>query len=155
VAPLRAIVRKLKHPSPKTELASAVAVRERDAGGVEFLLVRTSSGERWTFPKGRREHGETLAEAAAREAVEEAGVRGRAEREPFAHYRYPSRGGGWDVVAAFRLRVEREGLPAEPGREPAWFGLEAARSKLAAGRDGSFGEQMERVLTDAQQGAAR
>jgi 8-oxo-dGTP pyrophosphatase MutT (NUDIX family) len=155
VAPLRAIVRKLKKPSPKTQLASAVAVRERESGSVEFLLVRTSSGERWTFPKGNREHGETLAEAAAREAVEEAGVRGRVEREPFAHYRYPSRGGGWDIVAAFRLKVEREGLPAEPGREPEWYGLEAARSKLAAGRDEGFGEQMERVLRAARQGAAR
>ena len=116
--------------------------------------MRTSSGERWTFPKGRRERGETLAEAAAREALEEAGVRGRVEPEPFAHYRYPARGGGWDVVAAFRLTVAREGLPAEPRREPAWYGFEAARRKLAWAATRALARQMERVLRAARQGAA-
>ena len=34
--------------------------------------MRTSDGERWTFPKGRLERGETLAQTAAREAEEAA-----------------------------------------------------------------------------------
>jgi|GEM_PF-4495095 len=36
-----------------------------------------SDGERWTFPKGRLERGESPAQAAAREAREEAGISGR------------------------------------------------------------------------------
>jgi 8-oxo-dGTP pyrophosphatase MutT (NUDIX family) len=128
-------------------------MRERPAGGVEFLLVRTTGGDRWTFPKGRRERGETLAEAATREALEEAGVRGKAAPVPFAHYRYPSGGRDGDLVAAFRFEVTREGLRAERDRDPAWFGLEAARSRLASGRDKGFGEEMERLLLAAQQGS--
>ncbi len=82
--------------------------------------------------------------------VEEAGVRGRVEPQPFAHYRYASAKGRDDLVAAFRLSVERKGLAAEAHRDPAWLGFEAARSRLAAGRDSGVGEQMERVLLAAQ-----
>jgi len=150
VAKLRAIVQTLRIVRPKAQLVAAVAVRERAAGGVEFLLVRTSSGQRWTLPKGHRDPGETLADAAAREAAEEAGVAGTVEPQPFAHYRYPAAGGGWNDVAAFRLHVECEGLPAEAGRDPQWFGLEMARSRLAAGRERGYGEEMERLLMAAQ-----
>jgi len=152
VAQVGDIYRALKQAAPRTRLVAAVAVRERAAGGSEFLLVRTSNGERWTFPKGHRERGETLAQAAAREAREEAGVRGRVEPKPFAHYRYARVSGPERPVAAFRLIVEREGLAAESGRDPRWFGFEAARSNLAAGRDSGFGEQMEGVLRAAQAG---
>lgn len=151
MAPLREAVRKLAKSALRTQVAAAVAMRPRSAGGVEFLLVRTTQGERWTFPKGHRNRGETLAQAAAREAREEAGVSGLAEPEPFAHYRYPSGGRDGDLVAAFRLALEHEGLGAERGRDPTWFGFEAARSRLAAGRDAGFGEEMERLLIAAQQ----
>jgi 8-oxo-dGTP diphosphatase len=132
-----------------------VPVRTRSAGGLEYLLVRTSNGERWTFPKGHRERGESLARTAAREAAEEAGIAGRLGASLGA-YRYPSpRSAATDLVSAYLLHVEHTGLPAEPGRDPTWFGLEAARSKLAAGRDAGYGEQMERLLLAAEHAAAR
>ena len=49
--------------------------------------------------------------------------------------------------------MQLDGLPAELARKPAWFGFEAARSKLAEGRTGPSGEQMERVLLAAQRAA--
>ncbi|MDP2711029.1 MAG: NUDIX domain-containing protein [Solirubrobacteraceae bacterium] len=136
-------------------VAAAVPVRRRDAGGLEFLLVRTSNGARWTFPKGGIEPGEKAPAAAAREALEEAGVEGRVGRRPLGVYRYaPSRGGAGDVTA-FLLRVRRDGLPAEPGRDPTWFGFEAARSRLTEGRDAGYGETMEGILRAAEQAAPR
>lgn len=151
---LRQARRRLTRAGPQAQIAAAVAVRPRAAGGSEFLLVRTHGGEQWTFPKGHREPGETLAEAAGREALEEAGVRGLVHPEPFASYRYPSGQGDGDLVVAFALAVRHEGLPAERDRDPTWFGFEAARSRLAAGRDSGFGEDMERLLLAAQRGAA-
>lgn len=143
MAGLRATVRSI---AGAAHVAAAIAVRAGPAGGAEYLLVRTSDGLRWTFPKGRRERGESLAEAAAREAGEEAGVAGRAGVR-LGTYRYPSaRGSNRTLVAAFLLDVERTGLPAEPGREPTWFSLEAARSRLALDRPSGYGEQMERLL---------
>lgn len=150
---LREARRRLRRAGPKARIAAAVAVRPRVAGGSEFLLVRTHNGEHWTFPKGHRERGETLAQAAAREALEEAGVRGEVEADALGQYRYPSGGGGDDLVAAFALAVWREGLRAERDRDPTWFGFEAARSRLAEGREPGFGEEMERLLLLAAQRA--
>src|SRR4051794_15183519 len=138
------IYRRFTRSGAHRRVVAAVPVRPQAAGGLEFLLVRTSDGTRWTFPKGGRERGETLAEAAAREAIEEAGAAGRIGDEPIAAYRY--RG---DTVAAFLLEVGDTRPPGEPGRDPTWFGVEAARGRLAEGRDGGFGEEMERVLLAA------
>lgn len=43
---------------------------------VEVLMINSQSGEGLLFPKGGWENDETVEEAAAREAIEEAGVRG-------------------------------------------------------------------------------
>ncbi len=145
-----AIYRRFRRRSRGRLVVAAVPVRPRAAGGLEFLLVRTSNGARWTFPKGGCESGEMPAEAAAREAVEESGASGRIVGEPLAEYRY-----GDDLVTAFLLLVEATEAPEEAVRKPRWFGLEAARSRLAEGHDGSFGEEMERVLLAAQHAAAR
>ena len=53
---------------------AVVVVRHRD----RFLLVQERKhGQRWYLPAGRAEPGESLAEAAARETLEESGVRVR------------------------------------------------------------------------------
>jgi 8-oxo-dGTP pyrophosphatase MutT (NUDIX family) len=144
---LGAIRRRLRPAAARRRVAAAVPVRPRAAGGVEFLLVCTSDGERWTFPKGGCEPGETLSQAAAREAAEEAGAAGRIGREPIAQYVY-----GEDVVTAFVLEVNCIHEPAERARDPSWFGFEAARNKLAEGRPPGFAAEMERVLLAAQGG---
>ncbi|GEO94353.1 NUDIX hydrolase [Kocuria turfanensis] len=62
-----------------------------------LLLIRRGTDPqrgRWSVPGGRVEPGETVAEAAVREALEETGARVRAERELGA-VRVP---GGRDVV---------------------------------------------------------
>jgi 8-oxo-dGTP pyrophosphatase MutT (NUDIX family) len=150
VSGVGAIYRRLTRRARGRVVVAAVPVRPRAAGGLEFLLVRTRNGERWTFPKGGCDPGETPAVAAAREAAEEAGASGRLVGKAIGSYRY-----GDDEVSAFLLVVDDVDEPEEPWREPAWFGLEAARSRLAEGRDGSFGEQMERVLLAAQRAAGR
>lgn len=131
------------------QVVAAVPVRPRAAGGLEVLLVRTSDGTRWTFPKGGREEGETLAEAAAREAAEESGALGRVDGAPLGEYRY--RG---DTVVAFLLEVDDTRRPDEPWRDPTWFGVDVARSRLVEGRDGADGEGLERVLLAAERAAS-
>ncbi|MDP8968806.1 MAG: NUDIX domain-containing protein [Actinomycetota bacterium] len=146
---IASILRRFTRASARRRVVAAVALRPCAGGELEFLLVRTSDGERWTFPKGGCDRGETQAEAAAREAIEEAGAAGRIASEPIAEYRY-----GDDVVAAFVLEVERDDLPAEPGRDPVWLGFDAARSRLAEGRERTFGAEIERVLLAAQRAVA-
>ncbi len=51
------------------------------AEGPRYLLVEASgTRDRWVFPKGRVEDGESTAETALREVAEEAGVRARPVR---------------------------------------------------------------------------
>ena len=138
----------------RTTIVAAVPVRRRAAGGIEFLLVRTNNADRWTFPKGAVERGESMSQAAAREAREEAGVAGAIGSEPLGVYRYAPSRHGYDDVTAFLLEADRDGLQAEPGREPTWLGFEAARSRLVQGRDPGYGEAMDRILRAAE-GAVR
>lgn len=133
------------------EIAAAVCVQGRD-GGLEILLVRTSDGSRWTFPKGRQERGETLAQTAAREAAEEAGACGAVSDKQLAVYRHaPSRHAGRadDLVAAFLLDVRDVGSSSEHGREPSWFDLATTREKLTEGRDAFYARELHRVLAAA------
>ena len=64
---------------------AAICYRLNSDDEVEFLLVRTARG-RWTFPKGGVDGDPTGADAAAREAYEEAGVRGKVEPSSFTRY---------------------------------------------------------------------
>src|SRR5690606_30035705 len=60
----------------------------RGADGLQILLVTSRETRRWVTPKGGRMAGKTDAEAAAQEALEEAGVTGRIVEEPFGTFRY-------------------------------------------------------------------
>jgi 8-oxo-dGTP pyrophosphatase MutT (NUDIX family) len=56
--------------------AGGVIYRQRD-GRHEIALVGKISPRRWGLPKGGRQRGETLEQAAVREVVEETGMQGR------------------------------------------------------------------------------
>ena len=56
---------------------------------IRFALVTSRRTGRWVFPKGSIDPGMTGPEAAAQEAVEEAGVIGVAEPDPIGVYRTP------------------------------------------------------------------
>ncbi|GAK72871.1 NUDIX hydrolase [Agrobacterium rubi] len=58
------------------EQAGALCLRVSPKGEQEILLVGSRRSGRWGLPKGHIEPGETSYEAAAREAFEEAGIRG-------------------------------------------------------------------------------
>lgn len=84
----------------------------RGPDGIEILLVTSRETRRWVTPKGGRMAGKTDAEAAAQEALEEAGVEGDVVDQPFGTFRYlkvlKRRAPRWCVVAVFPLEVTRE-----------------------------------------------
>src|SRR5580698_8272771 len=116
----------LAHLRKLSECEQAAAVCYRVRGpSIEFLLVRTRGGGRWTFPKGGAEPGLTHAQAAALEAFEEAGVHGRIEEASFARYvrrrrRVASAKAPGDeelAVNAHLCEVLRLSPPQEPKRD--------------------------------------
>src|ERR1044071_5687660 len=64
---------------------AAVCYRRRGPE-IEFLLVNTNGGSKWTFPKGAPEPSMSHSQAAEREAWEEAGVHGEIEPRHFHLY---------------------------------------------------------------------
>src|SRR5579884_4436319 len=67
-------------------LQVAAVCYRKSGDSIEFLLVKTSGGERWTFPKGATARRLSHSEAAEREALEEAGAVGVIEPEHFHLY---------------------------------------------------------------------
>jgi 8-oxo-dGTP pyrophosphatase MutT (NUDIX family) len=141
----------------KCEQAAAVCYRVRGKD-IEFLLVRTRGGGRWTFPKGSAEPGLTHAQAAALEAFEEAGVHGRIEEAPFARYiRSGQRGARTAAgsgkrelaVYAHLCEVSRLSPPKESKRNRTWFSVEDARLRLREGRKSADGAEFARVVDRA------
>ncbi|MGD9966346.1 MAG: NUDIX hydrolase [Hyphomonadaceae bacterium] len=116
--------------------SQVAAIPLRWTGGrPEVLLVTTRTSGRWTVPKGWPVADSLGAECAAREAFEEAGVRGAVEPYSLGTYEYwkSSRQGRVVVqVTAFTLHVDRilQDWPERGERRRTWFSPEVA-AKLA------------------------
>jgi len=133
---------------------AAVCYRRRGEE-VDFLLVNTNGGGKWTFPKGAPIPAISHSQAAQREAWEEAGVKGQVEPRHFHLYLH-SKGVFWKppgvrefVVKAFLLEVERTESFHEPMRNPTWFSSEDARKTLAKGREVKYAREIQTVIDRA------
>jgi 8-oxo-dGTP pyrophosphatase MutT (NUDIX family) len=105
---------------------AALPWRERE-GGREVLLVTSRDTGRWVLPKGWPMKKKAPHEAAAREAYEEAGVRGQVREAPLGTYSYLK---SFTDVLAFRcevqvfpleVREERRRWPEQAQRTRRWF----------------------------------
>jgi 8-oxo-dGTP pyrophosphatase MutT (NUDIX family) len=129
-----------KIPWGAVELAHQVAAlpyRSASATVPEILLITSRDTRRWVIPKGWPMKNRTPAEAAAREAQEEAGVIGEIAAEPFGTYRYQKvlKHGGSILceVAVFPLRVvsSLDSWHEQHQRELRWFVADEAAGLVA------------------------
>src|ERR1035441_8877839 len=130
---------------------AAICYRRRGTA-VEFLLVNTNGGNKWTFPKGSTEPRLSHSQAAEREAAEEAGAIGTIEPRHF-HLYIHSKGVFWQpggvqefVVKAFLMDVRQTRKPHEEYRNPTWFDADQARVTLAKGREVKYFRELEAVI---------
>ncbi len=133
-------------------LVAAVCYRLR-GDEPEFLLVRTRNGH-WTFPKGGMDDDPTPAHAAAREAYEEAGVKGSVEHRPFTTYRHCKPGKlrsrrHVTMVHAHLCKVLRLVAPMEGYRSPTWFRADKAKRRLQKFRTLEFAAEVAGVIDQA------
>ena len=115
--------------------AGGVLWRTHDHGRVEVLLVHRPQYDDWTFPKGKRDPGESDRQCAVREVEEETGMKptvgeelpctvyaDRHQREKSVRY--------WEMTVrkgAFQPNAEVD--------EVRWLGVAAARKRLTYDRD--------------------
>lgn len=108
--PFLTVMTNLPVDRERAERRQVAALPWRDGpDGIEVLLVTSRETRRWVTPKGGRMPGKTDAEAAAQEAWEEAGVRGRIAAEPLGVFRYlkqlKRRAPRWCIVSLYALEV--------------------------------------------------
>jgi 8-oxo-dGTP diphosphatase len=114
--------------------AGGVPVRE-GSSGLEVLVVHRPRYGDWTFPKGKRERGESDEECALREVLEETGLRCELGLE-LPSTSYVDHRGRQKVVRYWRVRVVSGALaPNEEADEARWLPLAEAAALLTYERD--------------------
>ena len=140
VARLAERVRRLFGGAPCHIQVAALPWRRSVTGDVEIMLVTSRGTGRWVLPKGWPEAGESLANAAAREAGEEAGIDGTVDMIEAGIYFYDKtlRSGAERrcEVRVFPLEVAHvaEEWPERGQRRRRWYGA-ADAARLVAERD--------------------
>ncbi|MDE1991358.1 MAG: NUDIX hydrolase [Rhizobiaceae bacterium] len=74
---------------PRQQYAALCYRTKKKTGELEVLLMTSRDTGRWVIPKGWPMPGKLSHEVAAREAFEEAGVRGTVETKPLGVFSYP------------------------------------------------------------------
>src|SRR5712671_5441510 len=135
--------------SKSLPLQVAAICYRRQGEAVEFLLVNTNGGNKWTFPKGSTDPRLSHSQAAEREAAEEAGALGTIEPRHFHLYLH-SQGVFWQpggvqefVVKAFLMEVQETRRPDEMLRNPTWFSAEEAQQRLTKGREVKYAHELQ------------
>ena len=106
----------------------ALPYRIAETGSLELLLITTRQTKQWIIPKGWPVKGLKPAKSAAREAYEEAGIRGAISAKPIGAFSYDKRleDNGFTVpceVRVFAMSVRRQlkSWPEAYERDSRWF----------------------------------
>lgn len=108
----------------------------RSRKGLRFLLITSRDTGRWIIPKGWPMRNRTEAGAAAREAWEEAGLRGEISGRSIGVYTYPKRIPNSRllpcVVRVYPLEAREmmQKFPENGQRRIRWFSAEKAARKV-------------------------
>jgi 8-oxo-dGTP pyrophosphatase MutT (NUDIX family) len=103
---------------------------------LEILLITTLRTHRWIVPKGWPMEGKSPQDAAAQEAMEEAGISGNVAKSPLGSFQYNKlRKNGETVsckVDVFPMEVahQRRMWAEKHRREKQWFSVEEALERV-------------------------
>jgi 8-oxo-dGTP pyrophosphatase MutT (NUDIX family) len=95
-------------------------------GELEILLITSRKERRWIIPKGIIEHDFTARNSAAKEAFEEAGVKGSVQGKPLGIYRHRKWGRTCTVKVYPMLVTRIHKVWDEADRDREWVSLKKA-----------------------------
>lgn len=116
---------------------AALPYRRLIDGSLQIMLITSRDTGRWVIPKGWPMKRRTDAQAAAQEAWEEAGLRGRISHEPVGVYGYIKRRKNGQLqqcsVTVFPLLVrgQDEAFPEQGQRDRVWHPQDVAAGLVA------------------------
>jgi 8-oxo-dGTP pyrophosphatase MutT (NUDIX family) len=124
-----------QQPAERRQVA-ALPFRRTAAGEIEILLITSRETGRLIIPKGWPMKRLKDADAAAKEAYEEAGVIGKVRRKPIGDYLYwkrLERSFEFLKVDVYPLEVrdQRTDWPEKGSRKWGWFNLDAAAALVS------------------------
>lgn len=115
--------------------AGGVISRKNGAGRLEVLLVHRDEQRDWSFPKGKREPGETDEQCALREVEEETGLRCTLAGE-LPSVSYHDKRGRVKVVRYWAMAaIAGDAAPHNEVDAVRWLDVDAAASLLTYPRD--------------------
>jgi 8-oxo-dGTP pyrophosphatase MutT (NUDIX family) len=133
-----------------------IPVRRTPSGHLEVLLITSRGSGRWVIPKGWPMMAKTPQEAAAIEAFEEAGVRGRiVDKVRLGSYRYQKLNPPGLVeeltVGVFLMQVDVQlaEWPEQAERTSAWFSPQEAAANVAEPVLGKMLRRLPRLIDAA------
>ncbi len=103
---------------------------------VEVLLITSRDTNRWVIPKGWPMPGKEPHEVAAREAFEEAGVRGKAKKKPLGYFSYLKKLDDGSMalclvqVHAMEVDEELDTFPEKGQRKAEWVTCSEAAARV-------------------------
>ena len=127
---------KLMFRRPPRQQYAALCYRVKKKQGLEVLLVTSRDTGRWIIPKGWPMPGKKSHAVAEREAFEEAGVKGKAEREPLGYYTY-FKGLNYGLKVICRVQVHAlkvdeiaKQFPEKGTRQSEWVSCSEAAARV-------------------------
>ncbi|MBB4184095.1 NUDIX hydrolase [Sinorhizobium terangae] len=126
----------LRRPARMQYAALCYRIRKK-TGALEILLITSRDTGRWVIPKGWPMQGKRAHEVAEREAYEEAGVKGKAQKAAIGAYVYQKRmNHGLKVsckVQVHALEVDDfcKNFPEKGTRRLEWVDCKEAASRVA------------------------
>jgi 8-oxo-dGTP pyrophosphatase MutT (NUDIX family) len=126
---------KAKKRSPTRRQVAALPYRVNEAGDLEILLLTSRQTRRFIVPKGWRKNGLSESKAAAEEAFEEAGIKGRIEKKPIGSYSYWKRQARLFErvrvnIYALKVTEQRSRWPERKERSISWLRVEDAATLI-------------------------
>ena len=125
-----------------------------EAGELRYLVVTSSGGDRWIFPKGVVDPGYTAEEAALVEAFEEGGVRGTLSKAPVHSYPRKKWGHDWTVLVFALACAEVADDWSESYRSRMWVTYREAKELIGRDERKSLRAVRRQLLLEDQNGAA-
>lgn len=125
----------LRRP-PRQQYAAICHRRAKKTGDLEVLLLTSRDTGRWVIPKGWPMEGKKAHAVAEREAFEEAGVRGNADKEPFGFFHYEKKlRSGVKVMCRVQVHLLQvadlvKNFPERESRTLEWVTPEEARLRV-------------------------
>ena len=136
-------------PPQAVRAAGGVVYRQSETNtGPEFLLVHRNRYHDWSLPKGKLDRGETFETAAAREVLEETGLK-CTPRAYLGAVTYPTQRGRLKLVRYWMMKT-RKGVfvPNLEVDQAEWVGINGARALLTYNRDARLIERAYSLLNN-------